>query len=128
MKTEQQILRNREIQKAYYERNKTKRRAKINEWKEANPEKQLSYVKKYTMENKEKVAAYQHNYQLQSIKFKGKSIHTDHIVRKGSCQNCGKTGLTNMHHTQYDSNNPLAHTIELCISCHNKEHGRIGNE
>ena len=105
-----------------------KRMQQIKAWKESPPEKQLSYVKKYNRNNSEKVATRQHQYTLQKIRFGGKQIRTNEVVRTGKCSKClrrvedGEIKVTHMHHEQYDSNNPLAHTIELCVRCHNKEH------
>jgi hypothetical protein len=46
--------------------------------------------------------------------------------RKGMCQPCGKTGYTHLHHEQYDDNDILKHTIELCPGCHAKKSWRLG--
>lgn len=57
------------------------------------------------------------------VSFKGKTIQLDFEPRKGICSNCGeKDEHTHLHHTNYDEKNPLANTIELCASCHNKTH------
>ena len=58
--------------------------------------------------------------------FKSKLIYHNEVPRKGVCSKCGaRAGIeckrTQLHHTDYDSDNPLAHTIELCASCHGKE-------
>lgn len=48
--------------------------------------------------------------------------------RIGICSRCeksverGEIKRTNLHHIQYNLNSPLAFTIELCPSCHMKEH------
>lgn len=69
---------------------------------------------------------YKHKYENpRSIRFKDKRIIVEHPPRKGICQKCGKKGLTNIHHEKYDLKNPLAYTIELCISCHYKETWRL---
>ena len=44
--------------------------------------------------------------------------------RTHKCSQCGKAGLTEMHHLQDDDTNPLAHTVELCTLCHRLRHGR----
>jgi len=42
--------------------------------------------------------------------------------RKGICLSCGRKGRTSIHHFgKYDEKDPLKDTIELCVSCHNKE-------
>lgn len=61
------------------------------------------------------------------IVFKDKRILLKENPRKGKCKKCGKKigeGIkrTHMHHKKYDAKNPLAHTKELCISCHAKLH------
>ena len=51
--------------------------------------------------------------------------------RKGICSNCGRSiskgevKTTHMHHLKYDLNDPLAHTVELCASCHRKDHLKV---
>lgn len=59
------------------------------------------------------------------ITFKNKRVYITFNPRTGICTNCGKQGKTNMHHEKYDENNPLNHTIELCVSCHKKHHWDI---
>jgi hypothetical protein len=41
--------------------------------------------------------------------------------RTGVCSLCRKQGKTHLHHINYHENDPLKDTVELCISCHNKE-------
>ena len=68
--------------------------------------------------------------------FKGERIYHDENPRKGICEKCGRSigdeyincdgqiaiiKRTHIHHIQYDENDPLANTIELCVSCHMKE-------
>jgi hypothetical protein len=55
--------------------------------------------------------------------YKGKVIHTQEEPRTGVCNRCRKvTDDTVLHHVTYDDNNPRAHTIELCRSCHALAH------
>ncbi|KKN76225.1 hypothetical protein LCGC14_0372510 [marine sediment metagenome] len=57
------------------------------------------------------------------VEFKGKTIQLDFEPRKGYCSKCGKKDdHTVLHHTAYLEKDPLAYTVELCASCHNKEH------
>ena len=56
------------------------------------------------------------------IFFKGKCIHLKDNPRIGVCNLCRYVGLTHMHHTQYHEDQPLKDTIELCASCHRKQH------
>lgn len=74
-------------------------------------------------ENPEKVKMFSQS----RIRFKDSRIsnHTE-ILRLGTCIICLKSILentieiTHLHHFEYDDNNPTAHTIELCPSCHRK--------
>lgn len=52
------------------------------------------------------------------ISFKKKSIQLNYDPRLHICSKCNKTGLTHLHHTEYDPDNVLNHTIELCPTCH----------
>jgi hypothetical protein len=75
------------------------------------------------------------------LNFKGKQIYIGINPRKGQCSECGKRigdlyinkwgvvdtiKTTHMHHIEYDETDPLAHTIELCSSCHVKETWLLG--
>ena len=55
------------------------------------------------------------------IIFLGKVIQLDSNPRRGVCSHCRHVGKTDIHHFKYDATDPLAYTIELCKSCHNKE-------
>jgi len=55
------------------------------------------------------------------IWFKTKRVYVKDCPRTGICSLCRRKGLTHLHHIQYDENEPLAHTIEVCPSCHMKE-------
>jgi len=57
-------------------------------------------------------------YSRSRILFKGKRIHITG-PRKGICEKCQKKGMTNLHHEKYNDD-PLKHTIELCVPCHIK--------
>jgi len=65
--------------------------------------------------------------------FKDKVIRCDYVIRKNVCSECGKKypeeldRQTVIHHDKYDKNNPLAHTRELCFSCHIKYHYKNGD-
>jgi len=71
---------------------------------------------------------YQKNANKKQIRFKGKSTYLGYNPRIGVCSKCGKSvkdseiNYTHLHHLKYDDNNPVKHTIELCIPCHRKEH------
>lgn len=63
---------------------------------------------------------YKRRWSKQRIMYKGKQIHLGYNPRTGICSKCGKKGYTQIHHEQYDDTDPLAHTQELCQSCHVK--------
>lgn len=59
----------------------------------------------------------------------GKYILLKENPRKGVCEKCHrKVGegvkRTSIHHIQYHNDDPLRDTVELCISCHRREHIR----
>jgi len=99
----------------FYQKNANKiiKRNKI--WAENNPEKVKGYKEKYDSEH-------------QRIRFKNRRPVIPAETRKGVCSKCGKSikkgeiKVTNLHHKKYDESDPLAHTIELCVSCHTKLH------
>lgn len=65
---------------------------------------------------------FKEKYTGRTVRFKGKRVWLKENPRKGICTDCGKPGRTLLHHIKYDKSNPLAHTIELCIGCHNRQH------
>jgi hypothetical protein len=74
----------------------------------------LQYRKEYYKQNLD--------YCLSVIRFKDKCIRLQQNPRIGVCNWCRGVvpfdcKRTAMHHEQYDENNPLAHTIELCVKC-----------
>ena len=59
------------------------------------------------------------------LTYKGKVIRMKNARRIGVCNWCRAVtpfdcAKTELHHEQYDDNNPLAHTIEICPRCHIK--------
>lgn len=64
------------------------------------------------------------------ICYKTKQIQLDYNPRKGICSECGRSVAkgeikkTNMHHEQYDDDNPAAFTVELCCRDHRYAHCR----
>ncbi len=71
-----------------------------------------------------------------TIWFLGKNILLKENPRTNVCSECGRSypeelkRQTSMHHDLYDPKNPIAHTTELCGSCHIKlllrdGHGRF---
>ena len=60
-----------------------------------------------------------------TIRFKHKSINLGINLLNGRCEECLKyVSMTHIHHDKYDWNDVLAHTRELCASCHLKFHRR----
>lgn len=103
-----------------------------------NREQQLEYLKNHHIKNREhhlKLMSkiYQNNKEkyhkmnTSRIVFLGKQIQLIENPRKGICSDCGKTvasgeiKYTNMHHEQYNQDNPLKDTKELCVKCHNNK-------
>jgi hypothetical protein len=66
-------------------------------------------------------------YHPRRFRFKDKSISLKSNPRIGYCSWCpnnihdGSCRLTNMHHIEYYIIFPWFGTVELCVSCHNKE-------
>jgi hypothetical protein len=62
------------------------------------------------------------------LHFRGREIYLSENPKTGTCQVCNRSiskdeiKKTDMHHEEYDDNDPLAHTIELCVNCHNHRH------
>ncbi len=75
------------------------------------------YCKYIRVQDKEKITTYNRR----KIRFMDTFIYLNENPRKGICELCGYQGLTHMHHEKYNIDNPLAHTIELCASCHAKQ-------
>ena len=91
------------------------------QWRLRNKEKVKEYNKQYNKNNPERLKKLAHKRNTQRIRFKGPQIDLDYNPRIGVCNKCRYVGQTHLHHEKYDESNPLKHTIELCISCHNKE-------
>lgn len=67
------------------------------------------------------------------MKFQGKRVILDRIVRIGVCNWCRAvrpfdTKQTQLHHddNKYDISDPLKYTIELCAKCHLREQWLLG--
>ena len=79
--------------------------------------------KDYTRETWKKIWQ---GYTNRTLRFKKTSKIYGHDIKCGVCNYCRKVAgidcaRTERHHEQYDKDNPLAYTIELCTSCHVKE-------
>lgn len=60
------------------------------------------------------------------MRYKDKFILLPRNPKIGICSQChksvadGEIKRTQMHHFKYDDSDPLAHTVELCVNCHNE--------
>ena len=64
--------------------------------------------------------------QHKRITFGESRISLSHNPRTGFCSKCGRTDIqTHMHHEQYDLNDPVAHTVELCCQLSHEAIARI---
>src|SRR5687768_6616844 len=107
----------------------------------ANPKRPKGFSKKY---NDRKTPEQRKKYNKKwnpiiskrRLQFKTKSILLKENPRKGICSECGKKigdfyvdrrlkirpiKITHIHHIQYNENDPLKDTKELCAACHIKE-------
>ncbi len=104
----------------YYLKHKQELIEKNTIWAEQNHEKVLEYKKTYRKKNPHTV-----RFKNDIIWIKGRN------PRVGKCSLCDRTTksneikITHLHHIIYDVSNPLAHTIELCVSCHRKQHTKF---
>jgi len=107
------------------------------QYRNDNLEKSRLYHHNWRIKNQKRLEREGHEYYLKNkekwpdkkrVLFKNKRIKLDKNPRKGICSKCGNSGKTNLHHKKYDGNDPLANTIELCVSCHKKEHPLLRDE
>ena len=71
-------------------------------------------------------------YNPKRLRFKDKHMMLKENPRTGICSQCGaRKGIeckkTDIHHIQYDPEDPLKYTIELCPSCHRNQHIMMRN-
>ncbi len=87
-------------------------------WIEAHPEEYKESLKwRYQKERENR---------KQRILFKKKRVLLNFKPRTGKCSLCGATDkLTHIHHIKYHDKDPLKDTIEICFSCHLREHHRM---
>ena len=88
-----------------------------------NRDKKREYHREYYKNNKDKWR----EPNRAKMWYKDKMISLKENPRKGICEHCGKTELEHgrqldLHHIEYDDNNPTANIIELCHECHMKLH------
>lgn len=131
----------------YRRKNPEKFKNYRNQWRKDNLEKCQEYQKQYEKKPKakarhkryrerhpEKIKELQEKRKGKGIRFKDKWVRLDHVPRIGICAEChksidkGEIKITNLHHFKYDKSDPLAHTVELCVDCHNNKEPRKRNE
>ena len=99
----------------------------MKEWNRKNPEYTKEYLREWRKKNPNRSSERLKN----QFNFKGKPIFSDKNPRSNICSECGKSypkdliRQTNLHHIIYDENDPLAFTVELCVSCHVKLHWKL---
>ena len=75
---------------------------------------------------KDKLIANHEFYKNKRLKYRGRSMVFDKVIKTGVCHFCKKSTKekeitrTVLHHLKYDDSNPLAWTIEICPGCHYK--------
>lgn len=102
---------------------RTANMAYLRAYRASYPEKTRAYGRRYRQRNLEKEKARDQA----RVWPQGRQVRLSHNPRTGVCQRCGRKigeGIkrTNMHHERYDPADALAHTIELCVACHNQRH------
>jgi len=88
------------------------------------------YMKRYYQEHKDYFTKYNKEYNKDKRKkqnskrlyFKNRQMTINENPRINLCSLCRNQGLTHIHHLKYDDSEPLKYTIELCPSCHAKQH------
>lgn len=109
----------------------TNQLSKLQLWRKNNPDKYRLQRQKWIEKNLDKVFKKRKSDNEKRIKFKGKTIFLKQKIRIGVCSNCkksvktGEIKQTQMHHIKYDQKNPEKYTVELCVSCHRKEHKKL---
>ena len=65
-------------------------------------------------------------YNQRKLNYRGTTYVFDRNIRTGNCSSCYRSVQkkqirnTSLHHSRYDNSNVLAHTREVCTSCHMK--------
>jgi len=73
---------------------------------------------------KEQLIANREFYKYKRLKYRGRCMVFDQDIRTGICFFCKKSdkkkeiSRTVLHHLIYDDSDPLAWTVEICLSCH----------
>ena len=97
--------------------------------KEYNDKRPKGFNKKY---NDKRPSGFNRKYDIirnkLKLRFKGLQIVLKEKPRTGYCSICknnifdGSCKRTNIHHLEYHDGDPMKDTIELCNSCHRKQH------
>jgi hypothetical protein len=80
--------------------------------------------RKYYLTHKQKCSQIDKNRNSRSFTFLGKQVTLSDNPRTNICSKCGRNypkdlkKQTHLHHLEYDKNNKLDNTIELCTGCH----------
>jgi len=115
--------------KAYRDKNRERINKREAEYRRNNPQIISRIQKKYRETHKEQIK----KGSQRAIWFKDKKIFYPANPRINVCSNCSKRypedlkSQTVIHHTHYNSLDPLEDTIELCKRCHGKLHRGVLN-
>jgi len=91
-------------------------------------------VKLWRKNNPEIIKAQRKKSRVNRVLILGKGVCFKENPRTNVCSICGRRypeelkRQTSIHHYKYDPENLLAHTVELCTSCHAKDHMRMGRK
>ena len=119
LKKREEYRRNIQSYRDYNVRNAEKLRIKSKEFHKSHP----NYIREYNQKHKDEIR----ENKSRRFEFLGKTLLAESNPRINVCSNCGRVvgdeiKRTNIHHKLYDTQNPLAHTVELCVGCHRKAH------
>jgi hypothetical protein len=118
-----ELERKRQADRKYYQTHKEKRKAYHKQWVRQNPEKVREIKKRYREQHRDRLKEKAREAMKKKVWFNGKQINLGFNPRKGICEVCGATNRrTEIHHFNYDSDDPLENTIELCHFCHSNLH------
>ena len=101
---------------------------RMKENRNKNLEKYRETARRHRLKHRDRLNAKQREEHKKRMTFKGERIQLKKNPRKNICSVCGKKypddlkTQTCVHHLKYDESDPLAHTVEMCSSCHMKLH------
>ncbi len=121
-------------QQSVQERERIRRRRRRHYRQDPNFRKRrLEKVRRYRWQHPERIRAYHQRLREVSLLFLGRQVKVAPIdgppIRKDVCADCGRVRqhgqrAFQLHHTRYDAADPLKHTVELCVACHQRRHAR----